>query len=123
MPDPDAYTAEAQAAGLVAYDGGVAVLCDSHWTEATEVTVTRVPQEPDLDLSAVDRAVTALIRCPSGELHVVAPQETGFGERVLRLPPGEYELLVCGDRFGTGDKYGDDGDDRYAIWLWPASAS
>ena len=89
---------------------GVAVHCDSRAAESAQVTVTRILQPPEVDLSGCDRTVRERIRCESGELHVVAPRETAFGERVLRLARGDYELLVCA--------YGD----RYALWLWPSGA-
>lgn len=91
--------------------GGVTVLCDSNYTESTPVTVTLVPAEPQLDLSAFDRTARAALSCESGELRVSAPLEVGFGDSQLLLPPGEYELLAC----GAGD--------RYAIWLWPSNGS
>jgi hypothetical protein len=55
----------------------------------------------------------------SGAVGVLGPESTGIDETVVTLPSGEYSLLVCGYDFGTTNEYGDDGDDSYAVWLWP----
>jgi hypothetical protein len=120
--DTDEYGQEASAAGLAQWSGGIAVFCDSHWTGGTTVVVTRVNDEPSLELAAFDHVVLAGLSCATGRLHVFAPEETGVAERVLSLPAGSYAVLVCGDRFGKGDEYGDNGEDRYSVWLWPSGA-
>lgn len=119
--DIDAYDSEAQADGLAVWPGGVAVFCDSHWTSGTTVTITLVDEQPSIELAACDHVVIAGLACPSGELRVFAPEETGMNERGVLLPPGDYGLAVCGDQFGTGDQHGDNGDDRYMLTLWPCS--
>jgi hypothetical protein len=117
--DVDAYTAEAQAIGLASFNGGVVVVTDSHWTSSTELRISLATHRPSIDLTAHDRVVRAAIECKSGEFQIYSPEETGSNERSLTLPAGNYGLIVCGDGFGHANEHGDDGADRYEIFLWP----
>jgi hypothetical protein len=117
--DVDAYGPAAEAIGLAAWSMGVTVLCESNWSNGTTVLMRLADTEPSVALGAFDHVAIAGFGCPSGELRVYAPEETGFAERQVFVPPGDYGLIVCGDRFGNCDQYGDDGDDRYALTLWP----
>ena len=119
--DVDAYSPEATEIGLAAWSGGVAVFCGSHWTDETSVEVTLLHESPDVDVSKFDRVAIGGLECKTGEILVSAPEETGFRESVLRLPRGTYSLLVCGAGFDTSDDHGDDGADRYSLWLWPTA--
>lgn len=117
--DIDAYNPTAEAIGLAAWSTGVTVLCESNWTNGTTVLMRLADTEPSVELGAFDHVAIAGLSCPSGELRVCAPEETGFAEHRVLVPPGDYGLMVCGDRFGSCDQYGDNGDDRYALTLWP----
>jgi hypothetical protein len=119
--DVDAYDTTAHTNGLASWPGGVAVFCDSHWTEATTVVISLLETQPAVELSALDRIAIAGLSCPSGELVIYAPEETGITERRVSLPAGKYGLLVCGDQFGNGDQYGDNGNDTYNLMVWPCT--
>jgi len=120
--DPDAYNERAQHDGVAGWTGGVAVFCDSHWTVFTPLVVTLVDEHPTPDLASFDHVAIAGLSCPSGELRVFSPEETGVNERGLSIPPGNYGLMICGDGFGTGDEYGDNGQDAYTLTLWPCDS-
>jgi hypothetical protein len=119
--DVDAYDATAHANGLASWPGGVAVFCDSHWTEATTVVMGLVETQPAVELSAFDHVAVSGLSCPSGELVLCAPEETGIMERHVSIPAGNYGLLACGDQFGNVDDYGDNGNDTYSLMLWPCN--
>ncbi len=116
--DIDAYDKEAQAAGLARFAGGIVVFSESHWSTKTPLRVTLVEHRPALEIGAFEFVVVAGIDCPSGELRIFSPEETGSGERPIRLPPGTYGLCVGGSEFGNTDEYGDNGRDQYQLWLW-----
>jgi hypothetical protein len=123
-PDEAAYDDPAATLdGLAAWDGGVAVFCESGWTTGTTVVVSLAQSEPAVDLDAFEHVVLAGLTCRSGVLRLLAPEETGAHERRLHLPPGRYGLLVCGDEFGSRAENGDNGTDRYWLTLWPSAGS
>jgi len=72
-----------------------------------------------VDPGSCDHLVVGGVRCPSGELRIFSPEETGAHERAVFVPPGDYGLMVCGHGFGHAKDSGDNGSDRYELWLWP----
>jgi hypothetical protein len=121
LGDDDAYDSDAAATGLAVWADGVAVFCDSHWTTRTPVTLALADTEPTIDLDEFDHVVIAGLSCPSGELRIFGPEQTGAGELQVQLPGGMYGLAVCGAQFGAGDEYDANGTDRYTLTLWPCA--
>lgn len=121
--DTSSYTPEAFQRGLASWPGGVAVFGDAQWTESTRVTVTLEEADPGIDEAAFDRVTRTELSCLSGELRIYAPEGTGVEEAALRLPPGDYFLLVCRERTSPADEYGEFPDDTYELWLWPSEGS
>jgi len=117
--DVDAYTAAAQAIGLAQFDRGIVIFTDSNWTSETPLRVRLTEAQPNVSLGEHEHVVMGGIECPTGELRIFSPEETGANERTLTLPPGLYGVIACGDGFGQADEHGDDGADRYELWLWP----
>jgi len=117
--DVDAYDDGSQATGIVQFDGGVVVFTDSHWSSQTPLRVNLGNEPPALDLAAVQHVVVSGIKCTSGELRILSPEETGANERTLILQAGSFGLLACGSGFGHANGSGDNGSDRYELWLWP----
>lgn len=118
--DIDAYNEEPQLARLAQWPRGVTVFTSSAWAE-TEVIVELHTERPTVDLTACDHAVEGGLSLPSGHLHIYGPETTGSHEPCVRIPSGEYSLLVTGSGFGTADPHGDDGDDTYRLILWPGT--
>lgn len=119
--DVDAYHEKAQAVGFAAWRGGLSVFTESLWTEST-VRVQLLGERPILDLGPLDHVAEGGIICATGELRAYGPEDTGISEAVVRLPPGSYSVIVAGEGFATTDEFGDNGDDRYTVFLWPGDA-
>jgi len=118
--DIDSYSDEATAAGLATWAGGFAVFTDSHWAQC-RVRLTLTETRPDPRLDGCDHAVEAAVEFASGRLELFGPEGAGMDQAVIVVSPGEYGLFVLGHEFGTANEYGDDGDDRYTILLWPGT--
>ncbi len=121
--DIDAYDADSQTIGLAQFSGAIVVFTESHWSTNTRLDVNLVDEPPTLEPSPYDHVVLAGIACPSGELRIFSPEETGAGERAVSLTPGTYGVILRGAEFGRADEYGDHGADRYELWLWPTADS
>jgi hypothetical protein len=119
--DVDAYTDEAVAARLAQFDGGIVVFTDSAWTTSTPLRVRLTERRPDVDVAAYDLVVSGGVACATGELRIFSPEETGINERSLAVPAGGYGVMACGAGFGQTNEHGDDGADRYELWLWPTN--
>lgn len=114
-----AYDEDSQTIGLAQFSGGVIVFTESHWSTDTPLRITLAEERPIVDNRAYDHMAVAAFDCPSGELRIFSPKKIGGGERKCHLPPGKYGLLACGNGFGRATEYGDNGSDRYELWLWP----
>lgn len=118
--DIDAYTDRAMRAGLALWGngGGITVFTASHWT-ASDVTVALSPARPEIAESDWDHIVEGGLVIRSGRLHIFGPEQTETNESAIAVPPQMYSLIVCGGDFDTTNEYGDDGDDAYALLMWP----
>jgi hypothetical protein len=124
--DPDAqldiesYGDAAQRAGVAVWGnvGGVTVFTASRWTNTT-VTVRLTPDRPAVSSDEWDHVVEAGLIVRSGRLHLYGPEDTGVKEVSVAVPPGTYSLVVCGRDFGSTDEYDAEGNDTYALLLWP----
>jgi hypothetical protein len=118
MIDVDAYTADAQRIGLAQFNRRLVVFTESSWTSETPLRIQLKDVRPRIDLNAYDRALGG-VYCATGELRIFSPEETLVNERAVRVPIGRYGVVAAGDSFGQTDEHGDDGADRYELWLWP----
>jgi hypothetical protein len=118
--DIDSYGDAAQRAGLATWrsGAGVTVFTASHWTD-TVVTVRLTRERPTLAEDDWDHVVEAGLVLRRGRLHLYGPEDTGVNEHSIALRPSTYALLVCGRDFDSVNECGDDGNDSYALLLWP----
>jgi hypothetical protein len=115
----ETYDDDSQAVGLAQFSDGVAVFTESHWSTDTSLRLRLAEERPNVEPACYDHVVVAGLECPSGELRIFSPEETGAAERAVALPSERYGLLVSGNGFGHADEYGDNGSDNYEVWLWP----
>ena len=102
--DVDAYTAEAQTIGLAQFDGGIVVFTYTGSSVETPLRVRLRDRWPAIDACDHEYVVIAGLRCTTGEVRVLSPEETGGNERSLAVPAGAYGVLVCGDGFGHTER-------------------
>ena len=82
-------------------------------------------QQPDLTalIAPSDHAVVGGIECESGQLKVVGCTDYLPDAFTLSTSPGCYGVAFLSFNLSTIDQIGGlDGDDRYALHLWPAVA-
>ncbi|MEP1420980.1 MAG: hypothetical protein ABJK59_04330 [Erythrobacter sp.] len=82
------------------------------------VTIELLDDEPELDPAQWDHIAEASLELPSGRLEI--HECTGESIDVLSLGEGCYRVRVCFSGLHTLSENGLDGDDHYAISLWPA---
>jgi hypothetical protein len=118
--DIDSYGTEAtrQGVALWASAGGITVFTASHWTK-TLVTVALHDDRPRIDVDQWDHVVEAGLSIRGGRLHVYGPEDTNVREAAIVMPSRTYSVMVCGKGFDTTNEYGDEGEDTYALHLWP----
>jgi hypothetical protein len=118
--DIESYDELASRAGLAMWDGngGITVFTASHWTH-TAVTVGLSPQRPVVAEDEWDHVVEGGLILKSGRLRIYGPEATGINEASISLPADRYSPIVCGRASDTTNEYGDDGNDTYALLLWP----
>lgn len=85
------------------------------------VTLDLADAPPPLDLDAWDHVAEASLDLPSGRLEI--HECTGGSIDILDVAPGSYRVRACFAGLGTLSADGLDGDDRYHLTLWPASAA
>jgi hypothetical protein len=85
--DLDAYDEEAQRGGLACFDGGVVVLCESHWSSDTPLRMTLLSKQPSLDVDSHDHVVVGSITCRSGELRIFLQRRPTRGKELYFCPP------------------------------------
>jgi hypothetical protein len=118
--DIDSYSERAMRQGLAMWgrNGGVTIFTASHWTD-TDVTVSLSPGRPTIKDAQWDHIVEGGLVVTSGSLHLYGPEDTGTNEASIAVAPRTYSLIVCGRDFDSTNEYGDEGDDCYALLLWP----
>ena len=78
---------------------------------------------PSPDLAAVDHAIEASLRVPSGKLIVAGLSDYGKTAIRVAVPAGDLRALVLSGGLSTLSADGLDGDDHYVVHLWPEKAS
>lgn len=78
-------------------------------------------KRPALDPAGFDHLVEASLEVPSGQLVIAGLMEEPADDHAV--PPGRLGALVGFQGLGTLSPDGLDGDDRYAVHLWPGMAA
>ncbi len=121
--EPDAaalVTPEALAARLLAWPSGLAMFTARNME--VEVSVHLHGTRPALDLGGADHAVEAGFSAPSGRLAVAGCTDYWPDAARVDVPAGPMSALVVFSGLGTVSADGLDGDDCYAVHLWPGAA-
>ena len=85
------------------------------------VTLEVLSEPPYSDLAAWDHVAEASLELPSGELEI--HECTGGSLDRIPIAPGTYRVRAYFGKLGELTDDGIDGNDHYAIALWPAPAA
>lgn len=120
-PLPDNYDEEAIARRVVAGRGALVI----HAERAMRVPlrVQLLEKRPDLDLALFDHVAECGLAVPTGILVVSGLLDEVDRAARLQVPAGPLRALVTFENLGSLSQDGLDGDDRYAVRLWPADGS
>lgn len=115
----EAWTDETVAAMFVSRDTAVAIGTARNMDVPVRLEIH--PHRPE-DADGWDRQHTASLVVRSGRLQVVGCTEYGPDAFVTPVPPGRHSVRASYFALETLSEDGLEGDDRYLIQVWPASA-
>lgn len=118
LPDlPDDYSEAAIARRVVAGPEAIIVHVDREMP--VPVTVHLHAGRPTLDLAALDHVAQTAFEAPSGKIVLAGLLAYAPDAPHLRLPSGRLGVLVTFAALGSLSEDGLEGEDAYAIHLWP----
>jgi hypothetical protein len=116
----EAWTPEA-VARLLAVAPGVVGVGTVRNTDVP-VTVEVLEAEPEQDFAAWDHVTECSLDVPSGRIVVAGCTDYFPDAARVEVHPGSYRARVSYGALSTLSENGLDGEDRYRVQLWPASA-
>lgn len=116
-PLPDDYTEEAIARRVMV--GPCAIIIHTERNMPVPLRVELFEQRPSLDLLRFDHVVECGFMVPSGTLVIAGLTDYVEEAPRVQVPVGPLRALVTFADLGTLCENGLEGDDRYAVYLWP----
>ena len=114
---PDDYTDAAIARRVMA--GRQAIIVHVEREMPVPVRVELHDRRPQLDLATLDHAVATAFSAPSGVLVLAGLLDYVGNATRLAVPAGRLAVIVTFAALGSLSEDGLEGEDHYAIHLWP----
>ena len=101
--------------------GEQSLIATTAWDMDVPVIVELHQQQPKIDLTNADHVVIGGLYT-SGEIVIAGLTDYLPDARRIAVPAGPLCAMVVSSGLGTLSKDGLEGDDRYAVHLWPGKA-